>query len=124
MRAAHQRGRPDRGSVTAEAAVLLPVLLIVLGAALWAVAIVGVQLQCVDAARAGARAAARGEVIDEVRRTVLRAVPAGARVEVIPGTETTRVEVVAVVEPFPGAVLPPVRVTAAAVSATEPGVVP
>ncbi|MBX6168101.1 MAG: hypothetical protein IRY84_10740, partial [Thermobispora bispora] len=49
MRAAHQRGRPDRGSVTAEAAVLLPVLLIVLGAALWAVAIVGVQLQCVDA---------------------------------------------------------------------------
>jgi len=31
---------------------------------------------------------------------------------------------VAVVEPFPGAVLPPVRVTAAAVSATEPGVVP
>ena len=47
--------------VTAETAVVLPVLLLVLAGAVAAVVVVGAQLRCVDAAREGARAAARGE---------------------------------------------------------------
>ena len=47
--------------VTAETAVVLPVLLLVLLCAVAAVTVVGAQLRCVDAAREGARAAARGE---------------------------------------------------------------
>jgi hypothetical protein len=47
--------------VTAETAVVLPVLVLVLAAAVWAVATVAAQLRCVDAAREAARAAARGE---------------------------------------------------------------
>ena len=46
--------------VTAETAVVLPVLLFVLAGAVAAVVVVGAQLRCVDAAREGARAASRG----------------------------------------------------------------
>ncbi|GAB3882575.1 hypothetical protein GCM10027612_13340 [Microbispora bryophytorum subsp. camponoti] len=42
----------ERGSVTAETAVALPALVVVLIASLWAVTVVGAQLRCVDAARA------------------------------------------------------------------------
>ena len=51
----------EAGMVTAETAVVLPVLLLVLVCAVAAVTVVGAQLRCVDAAREGARAAARGE---------------------------------------------------------------
>jgi Flp pilus assembly protein TadG len=48
----------EAGMVTAETAVVLPVLLLVLAGAVAAVTVVGAQLRCVDAAREGARAAA------------------------------------------------------------------
>lgn len=120
------RARPwrERGSVTAEAAVALPALLLVLATALWAVTIVGAQLRCVDAARAGARAAARGEATEEVRAVVLRLAPEGAAVSVRPGADTTRVEVIVTVRPPFRSPLPPVRLRAVAVSDTEPGVIP
>ena len=41
--------------VTAETAVVLPVLLLVLAGAVAVVVVVGAQLRCVDAAREGAR---------------------------------------------------------------------
>ncbi len=41
--------------VTAETAVVLPVLLLVLAAVVGAVVVVGAHLRCVDAAREGAR---------------------------------------------------------------------
>ncbi|MDP9241529.1 MAG: pilus assembly protein, partial [Actinomycetota bacterium] len=53
--------RSDGGSVTAELATALPVLVFLLAVALGAVGAVTAQLRCVDAAREGARAAARGE---------------------------------------------------------------
>ena len=56
--------------VTAETAVVLPVLLLVLAGAVAAVTVVGAQLRCVDAAREGARAAARGEDVATVRALV------------------------------------------------------
>ncbi|MGI5161944.1 TadE family type IV pilus minor pilin [Microbispora sp. CA-102843] len=114
----------ERGSVTAETAVALPALVLVLTAALWAVTIVGAQLRCVDAARAGARAAARGEAAEEVSAAVLRLAPEGATVSIRVGADTTRVEVIATVRPPFRSPLPPARLHAAAVSATEPGVLP
>ena len=101
---------------------MLPALMVVLAAALWAVGAVGVQLKCVDAARAGARAAARGEPLDQVRGRVMDAAPPGAAVEVSRGADITRVEVSAQVKPPWGPVLPSVEVNATAVSATEAGV--
>ena len=75
------RPRGDRGSATAELAVGLPVVVVLLVAVL-AVAAAGVtQMACADAARAGARAAALGEDDAAVRATVAR-VRQGADVRV------------------------------------------
>ncbi|MEU2734718.1 TadE family type IV pilus minor pilin [Streptomyces sp. NPDC007095] len=75
------RGR-DRGFVTAEAAVVLPSLVLVGMALVWALLAASAQIQCVDAARAGARAAARQDPPDTVVATTRRAAPRGARVTV------------------------------------------
>ncbi|MGC5009496.1 TadE family type IV pilus minor pilin [Streptosporangium sp. DT93] len=107
--------------MTAETAAVLPAFMVVLGAGLWAVAAVETQLECVDAVRAGARAASRGEPTEQVHSSVLSMVPAGARVTITRGAEITRVEVAVDVRPDWGAFLPGVTVRATAVSATEPG---
>lgn len=115
--------RADRGSVTAETAVLLPVLLVVLAAAVWVLASLSAQLRCVDAARAGARDAARGESSEVVRATAQRLAPPGAVVVAEPGEDTVEVRVTAQVRPF-GAVLrvlPAVTVSGRATAAVEPG---
>lgn len=116
------RPRRETGSVTAETAVALPALVLVLIVALWVVTIVGAQLRCVDAARAGARAAARGEAGERVSAAVRSLAPEGATVSIQAGADTTRVEVIANVRPPFRSPLPPVRLRVAAVSATEPGV--
>lgn len=113
--------RRSRGSVTAETAAALPALMVVLGAGLWAVAAVEARLECVDAARAGARAASRGEPLERVRGGVLSVAPAGAVVAVTRSAETVRVEVSVHVRPRWGASLPSVTVHATAVSIAEPG---
>ncbi|WP_196450349.1 TadE family type IV pilus minor pilin [Planomonospora sp. ID82291] len=107
--------------MTAETAAVLPALMVVLAVGLWAIAVVGAQLECVDAARAGARAASRGETLERVRSGVLAAAPAGARAEVTRDAERVRVEVRAGVRPRWGLSLPEVTVHAIAVSVTEPG---
>lgn len=68
--------------MTAELAVALPALLILLCVALWAVATGAAQLRCLDAAREGARASARGEAPEIVLDAVRRAAPAHATVRV------------------------------------------
>ncbi|WP_174552359.1 TadE family type IV pilus minor pilin [Microtetraspora niveoalba] len=113
--------RGDRGSVTAEAAVGLPALVAVLGAALWAVALVSAQLACVDAARAGARAAARGEPAAAVRAAAALSAPHGAEITVSIAGEMARVTISAQVRPTWGRMLPPVHIEASASAATEPG---
>ncbi len=113
--------------VTAETAVLLPVLVVVLAAAVFVLACVAAQLECVDAARSAARAAARGEPPATVTRTAERLAPADAEVGLSGGAtgelETVHVVVRAQVRPFGGALrgLPAVRVSARAVAAVEPG---
>ena len=114
--------------VTAETAVLLPVLVVVLAAAVFVLACVAAQLKCVDAARSAARVAARGEPAAVVVGTADRLAPSGARVSVgagsrLGGTATVEVVVRAQVRPFGGALrgLPAVGVSARAVAAVEPG---
>ncbi|WP_141704336.1 TadE family type IV pilus minor pilin [Planobispora rosea] len=111
----------SRGSVTAETAVVLPALIVILAAGLWAVAVVEAQLECADAARSGARAASRGEPLEWVRDGVRAAAPVGARVKITRDAGRARVEVSAGVRPRWGLSLPEVAVRAVAVSAVEPG---
>jgi Flp pilus assembly protein TadG len=64
--------------VTAETAIVLPVLVVLLLAGLWAVGVVVANIRCVDAARDVARAVARGEPGDVAQRIGERSAPAGA----------------------------------------------
>ncbi|MCP9991542.1 pilus assembly protein [Streptomyces albogriseolus] len=87
--------RRDRGFVTAESALVLPVLVLFVAALVWGLMVVAAQIQCVDAARAGARAAARQDPPDAVIEVTREAAPAGARVTVGRDAEQVRVTVVA-----------------------------
>ncbi|MBL3670271.1 pilus assembly protein [Streptomyces sp. M2CJ-2] len=84
----------DRGFVTAEAAMVLPVLVMFAMVLVWGLLVVAAQIQCVDAARTGARAAARQDSPGAVVEVTRRAAPSGAEVTV--SRETSRVRVVVV----------------------------
>ncbi|PZA19380.1 pilus assembly protein TadE [Modestobacter versicolor] len=105
--------------VTAETAVVLPVLLLVLAGAVSAVVVVGAQLRCVDAAREGARAAARGEPVAVVQRAAAGAAPDGAATELGGDGETVQVTVSATVSPL-GPLPWTVEVSATATGLREP----
>ncbi|MDT7572102.1 MAG: hypothetical protein QOE05_2276 [Actinomycetota bacterium] len=90
--------------VTAETAVVLPVLLVVLAAAIWVLAAVSAQLRCVDAARLGARAAARGDAPAAVIAATAAMAPRDADIRLVRSCEEVTVLVHAVVRPF-GALL-------------------
>ncbi|MFI1419151.1 TadE family type IV pilus minor pilin [Streptomyces sp. NPDC020731] len=85
--------RADRGFVTAESAMVLPVLVMFATTLVWGLLVVAAQIQCVDAARAGARAAARQDPPDAVVEVTRAAAPPGARVTVNRETEQVRVVV-------------------------------
>ncbi|WP_240778119.1 TadE family type IV pilus minor pilin [Nonomuraea basaltis] len=106
--------------MTAETAAVLPALMVVLAAALWAIQAVGAQLECVDAARAAARAAARGEPLDQVRDAARSATRPDAQIDVTRDTEITSVQISVQVRPAWGPSLPAVRVSASATADTEP----
>ena len=116
--------RTDRGSTTAELATALPVLVVLLTVAVGLVAAVGAQLRCVDAAREGARAAARGETPGRVVGLARQVAPAGARVQLASaGVDTVAVTVTARV-PVAGRLLSSLSVRGRAVALVEPGVPP
>ncbi|GAA3778176.1 TadE family type IV pilus minor pilin [Streptomyces phyllanthi] len=85
----------DGGFVTAEAAVALPVLVLFATALVWALLAACAQIQCVDAARAGARAAARQDPREAVEAMARRVAPHGARVTVSREGDLMRVVVAA-----------------------------
>jgi hypothetical protein len=87
--------------VTAEAAVAVPALVFLALGLVWALMAAAAQIQCVDAARAGARAAARGEPAAGVREAALAAAPRGASVAVARDGDLVRVRVRAAA-PGPG----------------------
>ncbi|GAA3662066.1 hypothetical protein GCM10022224_027200 [Nonomuraea antimicrobica] len=99
---------------------MLPALMVVLAAALWAVQAVGVQLECVDAARAAVRAAARGEPLDQVRDYARSVTSPKAEVSITRDPELTKVQISVEVRPSWANPLPAVRVSATATADTEP----
>lgn len=115
-------GRGQRGAVTAEAAVVLPVLVAVTLGLVWLIGVAVAQVRVVDAARETARAAARGET-DAVAGAAGRAVAPGSAVVVIRRDgDVVRVETTAEVK-GPGGLfrfLPGVAVRSRAVARVEP----
>ncbi|WP_172385693.1 TadE family type IV pilus minor pilin [Streptomyces sp. MNP-20] len=91
--------RGDTGFVTAEAAVVLPTLVLFTMGLLWVLMTASAQIQCVDAARAGARAMARQDPQGTAVAAARQAAPRGAHVAVRRDGDLVRVEVVA---PSPG----------------------
>jgi len=93
-RSADQRG--DAGTAAAELAVALPGFVILLTVLLLGGSAIVAELRCLDAARTGARWAARGETVADVRRVAARAAPDGAEIRV---TVTGRLVTVVVSAP-------------------------
>jgi Flp pilus assembly protein TadG len=116
------RGRSQQGAVTAEAAVVIPILLsLVLGSA-WLVALAATKVRVVDAAREVARAVARGDAEPAAVGRGRRVAPDGTRFTI--RTAGGQVVVDASVGlPGPGglfAFLPALTVESEAVAAEEP----
>jgi hypothetical protein len=74
-------GSSQRGSVTAEFAIVLPAVVLVLVLVLTTAAVAASQLRCTEAARAGARAAALGEPGASVRAAAAMVAGGGTEVE-------------------------------------------
>ncbi|MGW1378529.1 TadE family type IV pilus minor pilin [Streptomyces sp. NPDC002446] len=91
------RGAPkasrDAGFVTAETAVVMPVLVVVVAALIWGLMAACARIECVDAARAGARAAARSEPRAAVIAAARGAAPRGARIALAREGDLVRVRV-------------------------------
>lgn len=85
----------DRGFVTAESAVVFPVLVMFAMALVWGLLAVATQIRCADAARTGARAAARQDPAGAVVELARGAAPRDAEVTVSREGDQVRVAVVA-----------------------------
>ncbi|WP_318206027.1 TadE family type IV pilus minor pilin [Streptomyces sp. SCL15-4] len=81
--------------MTVETAMALSVLVAFTMALVWGLLVVAARIECVDAARAGARAAARQDPPDAVARVTRETAPRGARVTVAREGDRVRVTVVA-----------------------------
>ncbi|WP_416069688.1 TadE family type IV pilus minor pilin [Streptomyces sp. AK02-01A] len=104
--------------MTAEAAVAVPTLVAFTLALVWALTAASAQIQCVDAARAGARAAARSEPRAAALASARSAAPAGARVTLGRTKGLWRVRVEA---PTPGPGALALTLTAEAAASAEDG---
>ncbi len=115
--------RSERGAVTAEIALGLPILVAVTIGLVWLLSVGVAQIRTVDAARETARSVARGDDLGEAVVRGQRVAPEGARVVVA----TTDGQVVATATghvPGPGGLfsfLPGVEVSAQAVAVAEEG---
>lgn len=100
-------------------AVALPSLVIVLFMALTGVAAATAQLRCVDAAREGARMAARGDPAGQVRDASRQVAPTGSTVVVSAAGGMVTVTVRGRARPL-GSWLPGLPVSGRAVAGVEP----
>lgn len=105
--------------VTAETAVALPSLMLVLGIALAALSAASTHIACVDAARVGARALARGDSDHAARAVAADAAPDDAEVTLSEAAGFVRVTVHAPVQWGPAGT-PPLRVSDTATTRVEP----
>ncbi|MFD6418530.1 TadE family type IV pilus minor pilin [Streptomyces sp. NPDC060194] len=104
--------------MSVEAAVVLPVLVLFCAGLVWGLLVAVAQIRCVDAARAGARSAARAEPAGVAVAAAREAAPRGAAVSVVRQGDLWRVTVDAAA-PGPGGL--GVRLSAEAVAAAEDG---
>ncbi|MFJ6748306.1 TadE family type IV pilus minor pilin [Streptomyces sp. NPDC091266] len=102
--------------MTAETALVMPVLVAVAAALIWGLTAVCARIECVDAARAGARAAARSEPRAAVVGAARGAAPGGARISLARQGDLVRVRVEA---DLPGVGRLSVRVGGEAVALAE-----
>ncbi len=111
--------RRDEGMVSAELAVAIPAVLVVLACCLSGLGLAVDQVRCVDAARVAARAASRGDTREAVVELALDRSPEGSTVDVNEhGRGVVRVVVTAPARLMVVS-LPPASATAFAVP--EPG---
>jgi Flp pilus assembly protein TadG len=82
VRGPRRPARDQRGAVTAELAMALPLLLAVTTGLVWLLSLGTAQVRVVDAARETARAVARGDDAAAARDLGRRIAPEGARIEV------------------------------------------
>jgi Flp pilus assembly protein TadG len=117
-------GRRERGAVTAELALALPLLVAVTVGLVWLLAVGAAQVRTVDAARETARAVARGDDEADALDLGRRVAPDGSTVSVERDGTQVRVTVSGEVG-GPGGLfdhLPAAPVRAEAVAAVEPSV--
>lgn len=98
-RRARARAHAEDGMVTAETAAALPAVVLVLALGLGAAGVGLDTVRCVDAARVGARAAARG---DDGAAAARRAAPDGAGVTLTRAGSDVHVDVVGPGRPLTG----------------------
>jgi Flp pilus assembly protein TadG len=114
--------RQQTGAVTAEAAMVLPLLVAFAMGLVWILGVAVAQVRVVDAAREAARAAARGDSAGAAVARGRRVAPAGARFSISQGGDQVRVRVTAEIH-GPGGLfahLPGVRVSSESVATEEP----
>lgn len=104
--------------VTAEFAVALPAVVLVLALCLAGLSAVTDQIRCIDAARLAVRSAARGDDPSRARTLAVEAAPAGAHVSVDSGGGQARVVVTASAGGW-GGFTPSWTLTASATSPVE-----
>lgn len=114
--------RDESGAVTAEAAMVLPMLAVFTLGLAWLVSIGVTQVRAIDAARETVRVVARGEDPADGVALGRRVAPAGSSVQVQRGPDTVVVRLSAPVRGPGGffAFLPEFTVHAEAVAAQEP----
>ncbi len=115
--------RSERGAVTAETVMVLPVLVALTLGLAWLLSLAATQVRVVDAARETARAAARDDGAGAAEALGRRVAPDGARISVRDDGQTVVVSVRSTVRGPHGlfGFLPGVDVDAEAVAAKEPG---
>jgi Flp pilus assembly protein TadG len=86
--------------VTAETALLMPLLFLILALVLTVVATLGAKLKVLDASREAARLAARGETTSQAVEAGKRVAPAGASVRVVDRSAWVEAVVSAKVRPL------------------------
>lgn len=106
--------------VTAELAVALPAVVLVLTCCLAGLLAAVDQIRCVDAARIASRAVARGDPVERVRALALQAAPQGARVFVNQWGRDASVVVRAQTGGW-GGVIPTWEITSTATTPVETG---
>jgi Flp pilus assembly protein TadG len=107
----------EAGIVTAETALVIPTLMLVMALAATVVMTLMAKVQVLDASRAAARTAARGDSDAEALAAAQRLGPDGASVRLVDRSEWVEAVVSAKIRPF--GLLPAFTVTASTLAARE-----